>query len=563
MKINVNFINNGNRTKVLVITLLFCYIVWLFSVNGLLMTYDLLRMDTFGTFDHFSFLFWIALLLCIIISLFYTRNNTTQFLAILILALFTIGTLTVIQQFGTLHDSFYNLISSFDFMDKGSIILSNGPRENYPTGYFFWGFLHEISGLSFEYILKFNALLMVFFYILAFYLLSTSFFKNKEFFLYNIIFILLFGSRFDLRFNISPQTIAFIISIFLFALCFKDDIRYSILQFILVLFIITSHALTGFYISLVIFSFISSNIFYIFYLKYYKKTNEQNIKPFNLVITLIFCVILLFGWFAYAGGYYFYSAVTVGRDFVDALVFQNTQLNSSLQRLYELNNPTIQMVISNYMGWLLLLVVFSIIVLAFYVMYKNNQIKWLSYLAIWLGIILVNTIIFSFSTRFGLIIDRWFNFMIIPISLAVSYFLHILINKPKQVFQIPKLLSLSILCLLIILGLGTILTSHYPDNFSIITQTEISAQQFNQLQPRMENYWFLYVDNKYFPTFIERKQTIDDKIILISSQIMNFRIYAEADKDNSVKKLEQEIQSDQIHNLLYNNGNNKNYSSLY
>lgn len=546
-------LNDNQKNRIIIILLMISFTSWLFSTWSINYSYQQMKMDSFGLFEYVSIWFWISFLICILTHIFYNNlNKITVLIFSFMLGLITIGSLAIILPLGTHNDSFFNLASAFTYFEQGKISVGNNPRTSYPTAYILWGMLQNITSISFNGLLKYHSLILIPFYILSSYLITSYFFdnKNSKTWIYFVFFILVFGSRFGIRLNIAPQTIAFVASIFFLAFYFKKELKFRVLQLILLAFIVLTHAVTSHYlISVLVGLFGAEQILKKVSVKFNstRLTNNTSQNTLNALLTFI---AMHMAWFIYNGGYYFRNFVFILNDYIDIVFIEGSFTSSILPKLYGLSNPPLEMLIANRIGWILLIFIGTTVVIAILMMIKSGCVKKGTYLIMWIAAISVNFLFFSYYTRVGLILDRWFTFMLIPFGLAFAYALNEVMDKFTTTKKNMRMISIVFLVLLIILSFASIYTSRYTDNFNSLTQTEINAYQFNQFIDDYSNKMAFYIGCE---------QNLNNSV-LISNQIINTRTYVESNYNNTLVQLEKKVILSPMHSLVYNNGNVKFYN---
>ena len=108
-------------TKIQIIVLSFICTFWIVTAWPQTLSYDRLCMDSYGAFQYVYPFFWVILVLCIVFLLFSNAHPYIKLLYCIMLGLMTFGTLSLIQQLGTHHDSVPNLTAAIGYFKDGFI----------------------------------------------------------------------------------------------------------------------------------------------------------------------------------------------------------------------------------------------------------------------------------------------------------------------------------------------------------------------------------------------------------------------------------------------------------
>jgi len=539
-------------TKIQIIALCFIYNFWIVTAWPQTLSYDRLCMDSYGTFQYVYPFFWVILLLCIVFLLFSNAHPYIKLLYCIMLGLMTFGTLSLIQQLGTYHDSVPNLTAAIGYFNDGFIAVGSDPRNSYPLTYILWGTLMTVCNIPLECLLKYHAILLTVLYVASGTLLGKYFFKKKQmddYFVWFVIFILIFGSRFAIRLNPAPQTLGIIASIFFLALAFKPDVKFRIVQMVIFLYICLSHAISTYYVICLLFAIFVAQ--YVLSLNVQKENTVNTINFQNGMNTIIITTVLFLFWLLYVAIFTSHAALNIAKQLVNIIFQDSSESTSMIPYLYQSdNNMPIEYFVSNRFGWfiLLFLVIIGATTIALTVLRKEYEIG-LPIISM-VGIVAVQFYLSSYATKYGSLLDRSFLFMVIPMGLAFAYFCGT-VRYYTTKSQINRLKSVSTIILLILVIFGTfnIYLSHYTDNFNAITPTEIKANEFGR---------FLPTGGQKIPIYIESKQNFDN-LVIVSRQIQNVRAYLEGNLNSTLIELENIVINIPEYELIYTNGNTKYY----
>jgi len=466
----------------------------------------------------------------------------------------TFGTLSSVQQLGTHHDSVPNLTAAIGYFKDGFITVGSDPRNSYPLTYILWGTLTTICNISLEYLLKYHAILITTLYVASGALFGKYFFKKQqmsEYFIYLVIFILIFGSRFAIRLNPAPQTLGIITSIFFLALAFKSGIKFRIIQMVIFLYICLSHAISTYYVICLMFAMLMSQYLLSLNAKRGNTVNTVNFK--NYMSAVIITTVLFLSWFFYVAIFTSGAALNVAKQIVNIFLQDSSESISTLPYLYQSGDLPIEYFISNRFGWFVLffLIIIGAAAVALTVLRKEYEIGFP--VISMAGIVLVQFYLSSYMTKYGSLLDRSFLFMVIPMGLAFAYFCGAVKYHTKSQRNRLRKVSTAILLIIIIFGTFNIYSSHYTDNFNAITPTEIKAHEFGR---------FLSTEGQEIPIYVEGQQNHNNSII-VSRQIQNVRAYLEGDLNTTLIGLENTVVNSPTHAFIYTNGNTKYYLATF
>jgi len=530
------------------------YALWIVTTWPQILSYDRLCMDSYGTFQYVHSFFWVILVVCTAFLLFSNAHPNIKLLYCIVLGLMTFGTLSSIQQLGTHHDSVPNLTAAIGYFKDGFIAVGSDPRNSYPLTYILWGTLTTICNISLEYLLKYHAVLITTLYVASGALFGKYFFKKQqmsEYFIYLVIFILIFGSRFAIRLNPAPQTLGIITSIFFLALAFKSGIKFRIIQMVIFLYICLSHAISTYYVICLMFAMLMSQYLLSLNAKRGNTVNTVNFK--NYMSTVIITTVLFLSWFFYVAIFTSGAALNVAKQIVNIFLQDSSESISTLPYLYQSGDLPIEYFISNRFGWFVLffLIIIGAAAVALTVLRKEYEIGFP--VISMAGIVLVQFYLSSYMTKYGSLLDRSFLFMVIPMGLAFAYFCGAVKYHTKSQRNRLRKVSTAILLIIIIFGTFNIYSSHYTDNFNAITPTEIKAHEFGR---------FISTEGQEIPIYIEGQQNYNNSII-VSRQIQNVRAYLEGDLNTTLIGLENTVVNSPTHAFIYTNGNTKYYLATF
>jgi hypothetical protein len=471
------------------------------------------------------------------------------------LGLLTFGTLSLIQQLGTYHDSIPNLLAASGYIETGHIIVVNDPRFSYPLTYILWGTLMEICNLSVESLLKYHALILMILYAWSGLLLGKYFFKGREYFIYFIVFMFIFGSRFVIRLNPAPQTLGIIASIFFLALTFKSGMKFRIIQIMLFLYICLSHAISSYYTIFLLVAILISHL--ILYIKMKNESLKQ--KIYADINIIIFTFILFISWFFYVAVFTMSAAVNIVEQMSNIILRDSGIMQysgssvSTITDLYRSGNLSTEYFISNRFGWIVLffIVIICMIAIALSILKKEYEIGIL--IVSMVGIVLMQFYLSSYMTQYGSVIDRAFLFMMIPAGLAFAYFCDNIKCHIKSRTDRFRGISISILIIIVLFGIFNIYLSHYTDNYNALTPTELKVIDYNN------NF---NMKQRDFSLYMEGEQEFKNSVV-VSRQIGNIRSYREGTINNTLNVLEEKVKNTPDHAFIYTNGNIKYYKVIF
>ena len=527
------------------------YTLWIVTTWPQILSYDRLCMDSYGTFQYIHSFLWVILVVCTVFLLFSNAHPNIKLLYCIVLGLMTFGTLSLVQQLGTHHDSVPNLTAAIGYFKDGFIAAGSDPRNSYPLTYILWGTLTTICNISLESLLKYHAILITVLYVASGALLGKYFFKKQqmnEYFIYLVIFILIFGSRFAIRLNPAPQTLGIITSIIFLALAFKSGIRFRLVQMLIFLYICLSHAISTYYVICLLLAVLISQ-----YLLSLNARRENIVNLKSCVSTVIITVVLFLSWFFYVAVFTSNAALSITKQIINIIFQDSSESISMLPKLYQSGNLPIEYFVSNRFGWfiLLFLIIIGMATIALTALRREYEIG-LPIISM-LGIVAVQFYLSSYLTKYGSLLDRSFLFMVIPMGLTFAYFCGAVKYHTKSQRNRLRKVSTAILLIIIIFGTFNIYSSHYTDNFNAITPTEIKAHEFGR---------FISTEGQEIPIYIEGQQNYNNSII-VSRQIQNVRAYLEGDLNTTLIGLENTVVNSPTHAFIYTNGNTKYYLATF
>lgn len=539
------------RRKLQIIALLCVYTLWILTTWPHTLFYEQLSMDSYGTFQYVHPFFWIVFAFCIFFFLFSNTHIYVKMLYCTLIGLMTFGTLSLIQQLGTHHDSLYNLTAAFEYFIDGFITVGSNSRNVYPLTYILWGTLTTVCNISLECFLKYHAMLIMMLYVVSGALLGKFFFKKRqmsEYFIYLIFFLLLFGSRFAIRLNPAPQTLGIIASIFFLALTFRSGIKFRIIQLVIFIYICLSHAISTYIVICLLFGILLSQ-----YLMEFSIKREKIVEFKSCLATLVITTTLFITWFLYVAVFISNAGFRVLKQIINhffeiSSAFDDT---SALPYLYQTGVLPIEYFISNRFGWFILLFFITIGIATIALTTQRKEYEIGIPIICMVGIMILIFSLFLNKTTYGLLLDRSFLFMIIPMGLAFAYFFGAIKDYTNSKIKRLRRLATVIILIIGIIGIFNIYLSHYTNNFNVITPTEIKADEFGRFHPTGD--YRLY--------YIEGRQSITNPIIT-SRQIHNIRAYLECNIDSSLNRLENRVLNSPTHAFIYNNGNSKYYHNF-
>lgn len=513
-------------------------VLFIVSIHDSKITYLDLNMNKFGPLSNVNNFYWVSLMIPIIYIFISSDNYKTLFISTLVLILIMYGGMSYLKPLGTLHDSLFNLLRAYDYLEMGRVNMHEGPLQGFPGAEFIWGFLSAITNINFNYLLKYHSLYAAIYYSISLFLLSFYFFRGnliKSY--YVVIFALIFGARFNIRLNISHQTVGIIMSIFIISYIFKSN-NNVIISLISWISLTVTHPLTSYYTILIIISLFFANIINkeLYHHKLIDKFNISN-NIFNIILNYCF---ITFMWFIYNGIIPFRIGVYALYDILFNIIMGLGFEYENVSQLYYLSDPPLKMYLSNRVGWILLIYLFICFFIGVYKMTKRRDGK-LSYIVFWSGVITINFILFSIikSIYFDSIIDRAFSFMLIPFSLMISYFIT---NLKKDLLVKSSIIKKILSIMFVIMAISNIYVGYYTDNYDMITPTEISGY----------DYGVNYGSN--IPFYKNYEQNINETVY-VSTQSINYRTYRESKLDNTLQILVYKINNSSDHNNVYCNGN--------
>jgi len=463
----------------------------------------------------------------------------------------TFGTLSLVQQLGTHHDSVPNLIAAIGYFYDGFISVGSDPRSSYPLAYVLWGILMTVCNISLECLLKYHSILITVLYVVSGALLGKYFYKRQqmgEYFIYFVIFVLIFGSRFAIRLNPAPQTLGIIASIFFLALVFKSGIKFRIVQMVVFLYICLSHAISTYYVICLLFAVLISQ-----YLLPLNGRRENIINFKSCMATAIITVVLFLSWFFYVALFTSGAALNIAKQIVNIIFLDSSESISTLPYLYQSGDLPIEYLVSNRFGWFILLslIVIGAATVALTILRKEYEIG-LPIISM-VSVVVVQFYLSSYMTKYGSLSDRSFLFMIIPMGLAFAYFCGVVKCRTKPQGNRLTNVSTAILLIVVVLGTFNAYSSHYTDNFNAITPTEIKAHEFGR---------FLPTGGQAIPIYVEGEQNYYNSVI-VSRQIQNVRAYLEGSLNTTLVRLENAVMNTPEHAFIYTNGNTKYYLATF
>lgn len=527
--------------KAQLILLFSIYTLWIVTTWPQTLTYHRLCMDSYGALQYVYPLFWVILAFCIIFLLFSNAHPSIKLSYCVMLGLMTFGTLALILQLGTHHDSVPNLNAAIGYIENAFIDVGSDPRNSFPLVYILWGILIEFCDISLESLLKYHAILITVLYIASGLLLSKWFFPKQrasEYSTYFLIFIFTFGSRFTIRLNPAPQTLGIILTIFILALIFKPGVKYRVMQILLFTSLCLSHAISSYYLICLLLAILITQL-----IIYLKTKNRIFIQHLHYKIkTLALMIVIFLSWFLYVSVFTSNAALSIARQ-ISEILFQNSSdtVVSALPNLYQSGNLPMEYFITNRFGWFVLVFITILGTFTIALTIKKREYTIGLTISSMVSTILILFYLSSIRTNYGLLLDRAFLFMVIPAGLAFVYLCGELKSRIRSEKKVIRNICVVIFLIIGVMALFTVSLSHYTDNFNSITHTEVKAQEFQGV-----------------PLYIEGQQDFNSSVV-ISQQIVNVRSYLECELNNTVVKLQNAVIVLPKHEFVYNNGNIKYY----
>jgi len=556
---------NGNMRKSISLLLLsLCFLGWI-ATTGSVRLYNI-TTSTFGPYLSLNPIFWIFYLSAV--SLFFIENRQIQkFFSMCIIALMSFGTLGIIMPYGRLHDSWRNIGFSYLLINKihhvnsfPSVFLS-GYVKSFPSFFIFNGVLGEISGIYGKDLIRFYPFLCMILYFASFYLLAKSlksYESNfKSIWLLSLFFLFAIAPQLFIRSNPAPQTFAFLLSIFLFAMLFfivaeNKKKKSRVLKLILLLFslsIITTHIITSL---MVLFVFIG------FMITLKVEGNRRYINSLLILSAIVFLVWTLFH------SYGLKQAKIVIQNLYSVLKIVGRGYSC-------VGNGMSEIQIYHFMRRIAFCLLIAILVFNYVVILKYKRNLGITLLS-W-GISILPFAIFIF-VPYGAYGDRFFLYSIIPSSIIFSVGWLLLKNKIKNGKNGKIIFGIIIASILLLSVLGLSTANHY-DIPEVITKDEIEG--FSFISYHTNDTHILYPICPPFPKYDdylknytqlglvyskEWKSTLPqtESVLCISSQIDNLFVLKEKTKENFFHVLEEELVKGHGSNAkIYTNGGFRSY----
>lgn len=548
-------LNPNIRERRIIFILIISLCWWIISVAGVRI-YEFQPYD-FGPFQYMPFFFWPFFIIVCFINIIKTKKHT-KILSMLILGLMTIGTLSIIEPYGRMHDSWQNVATSKIIYSTGTLNFGHDYVQSYPLHYLIFGTLLEITSMSVRDIVRFTPIFMVFAYLSGLILIIKSFsplfrLNSKE--ILNItsisfLFLSIFGlSLLGLRINPAPQSIAFILFFYFIFTFLKNEIKWRILSLLLFFSIISTHFITPI---VMIYSFFCFIVGYIILNKNDVENNNHYISRFALPFVAfsswsVFISILFFRYSINFAEQLFYLENKYNLETVGGSIPGNEQILIIRQ---------ITMVI---VGFLL--------IYCFYILMRNRR-----DIGIPLGLfglaLTPGLIFYILQSEFS---SRVLEFSVLSISLIFGFGVY-------ETLKSKKYFTCFAIVLILIASLTSVFTTNNGDIYESISANEIASSNFitkyadtnkfiYPFRLPSEDYSVLWNGSAPLISTIHTNVSeiilnLKDNTVIISDNWINKQMYIERKKNNSIRFIEANYATNVYAKKIYDNGKNRIYNTF-
>lgn len=446
------------RDRYILFTLVICLLGWLVSVANVRI-YQF-QNNVFSPFQSLPFIYWPLLIIVCYINLIPTKKNT-KILSMGILGLMTLGTLSIIEPYGRMHDSWQNVALSKLIFQKGTVLFGYEYTQSYPSLFILFGTLQQITNISVGSLVRMTPLLLMIAYIFGSLLAVDSIAllfkynpkKSWEIASISFLFLVIFGlSILGLRINPAPQSIAYILFIYFIYSSLKDRIERRIISLIICITIVTTHFITP----LVMFFSYTILTFTLTFTNR-SKNLRTSIKRSSRVI---FPLIVFASWTIYQAFYY----VKYGINYIQYCFNAETKIGANVPMSSLPVNVNEYFIINKQVT---IIIVGSLILYSLVIVIKKEKYLGISLFLFWLGLtpgLLFYLVASDFSSRF-------FELSTFPLSLIFGFGIY-------EALKRKSILKHIIIILILIASTTSIYTANNGDIYNYITKSEIVGSKF-------------------------------------------------------------------------------------
>lgn len=250
----------ASRRNLLGLTLCFLGIgSWAHSVAGFSLTS---LSVSHGPMLNLPFTYWLSLIL-VLTAAFFVQRPLSRAICLISILVITTYTLALIEPFGRLHDSAWNVLFSAQVYSAGSLQAIEHPYAfSFPGSFMFFGALLSVTGLPTFVFLRLFIIIWSSVIFLGVFVLVRKIGRtvlnvhSTHFEYFATLFAITFGSHFFVRLNPAPEAVSYVVSIFALFLALSRGSKAVGLLILCIMVIVISHPLTPllFLPSLLVFS---------------------------------------------------------------------------------------------------------------------------------------------------------------------------------------------------------------------------------------------------------------------------------------------------------------------
>jgi len=254
-------------------------------------------------------------------------------ISVILLNIYTIGTVSFVQEYGRIHDSWQNVAFSKIVIDGGAISFGQNYVSANPSFFIESGVLLKTCAFQVLEMIQIFPVVAGLIYIFGIIILCQSICKMKQYTgnplsiaSMAILFMLTFSlSLFGLRINASPQTFALILVPFFLAFNLREGIAWTVLSSLLFLSITMTHMLTS----------IVALVWCSLLLVLNKRLQKR--------VLVLYCI-LFFAWTLYVGYWGFNQGISVASSFSEYFTSSlfDTDLSAAQSQISPLGDAYLQ-----------------------------------------------------------------------------------------------------------------------------------------------------------------------------------------------------------------------------
>lgn len=529
-----------------------CLLTWILSVKDIQI--NKLQPTDFGPFQYFPFFFWPSLIIVCYLNLI-PDNKNNKILSMLLLGFMTLGTLSIIEPFGRMTDSWQNVALSKIIFQGGNLDYGQEYIRSYPLLFLFLGALQEITYISVGNIVRFTPLIMMIGYlfgtILVIKVISSLFeYNNNEIWSIasiSFLFLVVFGlSLLGLRINPAPQSMASVLFLYIIFIFFRNGIEWRFLFVLLTLELMLIHFITP---PTMFFAFLCFLFGYSMYNRDKILKNKYNLSRMMLPFSVFFV------WCVYVSTSFFKNSI---------LQFENLIYLENMYNIETVGSGLPSNELLTTYRQISMIIVGFILIYAFFVLLQKKKDLGIS-IGLFCLALSPGYILYIFQSDFG---GRILQLSILPTSLLFGFGIF-------EILKTKKYTSYIVVFLILAASLMSIITSNNGDIYEGISYPDITGSKFvvdytdtdklvyhsRLATDDYSNVWYTTplipnVNKDLYRIILNLK----DKIIVISDRWIYRQMYIEKKEENSIKRVEENFTRNINVNKLYNNGNFRIYA---